>query len=203
MTANEAEKNAYVRAGWKNDGIIFYTTSDTNTVPVYRLWNGSSHFMTANEAEKNAYVRAGWKNDGIIFYTNNTVTANRLYNASTGARRIVTDLNTMYSLLNQGWTADGVTIKGSLNSGKPVYELYNTSSMSFFYTADPQESSTYQNAGWQLNGVLFYSAVNGLPVYRLYNPSLQKHILVQVESEKQTLINAGWINDGVVFYAFG
>jgi hypothetical protein len=202
ITANEGEKDAYVRAGWKNDGIIFYATSDTSRTPVYRLWNGKSHFITANEGEKDAYVRAGWKNDGIIFYTSNTIIANRLYNSTTGARRIVTDLNTIYMLFNEGWTADGSAIKGSSFSNVPVYELYNTSSKSFFYTSNTQESTTYKSAGWQMNGVLFYAAPSGIPVYRLYSQNLQKHILVQDSSEKQNLINSGWINDGVVFNAY-
>jgi hypothetical protein len=202
MTASAAERDVYVSAGWKNDGVIFYASPDTSGVPVYRLWNGASHFMTASAAERDVYVSAGWKNDGIVFYISNAVAAHRLYNSATGAHKMAISPDTIHTAINQGWSDDGSAFVVSSGAGAAVYELANPTTGSYFYTANASELSTYQGAGWQSNGVLFYAPASGLPIYRLYDPTSQTHILIQSNTEKQTYLNAGWVNDGVVFNSY-
>ena len=201
LVASANELTDYIRAGWTSDGIIM-SSSKSDTTPVYRLWNGKSHFITASEVEKNNYIKAGWKNDGIIFYTNNAVIAHRLYNSQTNSHRVSINSSTINKLLNEGWKDDGGIFKASSRNGIPIYELTKPTTKSFFYTSNVSEMNTYISAGWSSNGVVFYTPDNGLPIYRLYSAISNAHILIRSESEKQAYINAGWVNDGIIFNSY-
>lgn len=69
-TKTAAERTAMTGAGWKQEGIAFYSCTDSSKVPVYRLYNPNNgqHFFTKAVSEKNTLVKAGWKYEGIGFY---------------------------------------------------------------------------------------------------------------------------------------
>ncbi len=201
FVSNVNELTDYMRSGWINDGVTI-SGSKEDTVPVYRLWNGRSHFVTANESEKDTYIRGGWKNDGVIFYTNNIQLTYRLYNPATNSHRVVVSMDEFHHNLKQGWKNDGVIFKVSSSSNLPIYELSNPVTNSFFYTANAQEVNAYTQNGWVSNGIKFRALNNGQPVYRLYSRTTNTHILIQNESEKQAYIQAGWLDDGVIFSSY-
>ena len=70
-TTSAPEKNSLVSAGWKYEGIGWYS-DDNKGVPLYRLYNPNattgSHHYTTNITEKNNLVKAGWKYEGIAWY---------------------------------------------------------------------------------------------------------------------------------------
>ena len=69
-TGSKAERTAMTGAGWKQEGIAFYSCTVSGRVPVYRLYNPNNgqHFFTKTISEKNALVKAGWKYEGVGFY---------------------------------------------------------------------------------------------------------------------------------------
>ena len=72
-TCSKAERASITKAGWKQEGIAFYSCREGNRAPVYRLYNPNSgeHFFTNTNAEKNMLIKAGWKYEGIGFYALN------------------------------------------------------------------------------------------------------------------------------------
>ena len=70
-TTSAPEKNSLVSAGWKYEGIGWYS-DDNKGVPLYRLYNPNattgSHHYTTNITEKNNLVKAGWKYEGIAWF---------------------------------------------------------------------------------------------------------------------------------------
>lgn len=71
FTRSEAERQAMIAAGWKYEGIGFYSDSDKK-VPVYRLYNpnavSGAHFFTASKAERDNLIKAGWKDEKLGFF---------------------------------------------------------------------------------------------------------------------------------------
>lgn len=69
-TADAAEKDALVAAGWNDEGIA-WQAGDQNGKPVYRLFdvNGNSgHIFTTSEEEKASYIAKGYRDEGIGWY---------------------------------------------------------------------------------------------------------------------------------------
>lgn len=68
---NAAERDHLVKAGWKDEGIGWYSADDTG-VPLYRQYNpnakAGSYNCTTNKAENDYLVPAGWKGEGIGWY---------------------------------------------------------------------------------------------------------------------------------------
>ena len=66
-----AEKASLIKAGWKDEGIGWYS-DDAKTKPVYRAYNPNAvtgtHHYTLSKDEMKTLVKAGWKDEGIAFY---------------------------------------------------------------------------------------------------------------------------------------
>ena len=60
--------------GWEVDGVAFYSASDEDSTPVYRLFNPyeqrNYHLLTSSEEEVNFLTSLGWKIDGVVMYVN-------------------------------------------------------------------------------------------------------------------------------------
>lgn len=112
-TANVAEKDNLVAAGWKYEGIGWKAPVTSNT-PVYRLYNKNSgeHHYTRNVAERDMLVAAGWKNEGIGWYSddNEGVALYRQYNpnAKTGTHNYTASKSENDWLISLGWKGEGI-----------------------------------------------------------------------------------------------
>ena len=70
-TASATERNNLVNAGWKYEGIGWYS-DDAKTVPIYRVYNpnakAGAHHFTMSKDEVASLVKAGWKDEGIAWF---------------------------------------------------------------------------------------------------------------------------------------
>ncbi|MBR4455282.1 MAG: hypothetical protein IKS32_03555, partial [Solobacterium sp.] len=71
-TYSTAERDSLVKAGWKSEGIGWYS-DDAKTVKMYRLYNpnatgAGSHHYTSNNAERQNLIKIGWKDESVGFY---------------------------------------------------------------------------------------------------------------------------------------
>jgi len=70
-TSDEEEIEALVGYGWKDEGVLFYS-SDSKEVAILRQYNknavaGAHNFTTSND-EQDYLVKAGWKSEEVNFY---------------------------------------------------------------------------------------------------------------------------------------
>jgi hypothetical protein len=112
-TLSIAEKNNLVKAGWKYEGVGWYTLGSGD--PVYRMYNKNAgdHHYTTSKAEKNALVKAGWKYEGISWYSpkKNRVPLYRLYNPNckaAGSHHYTTSKAEKNNLVKAGWKYEGI-----------------------------------------------------------------------------------------------
>jgi len=69
-------KQSNAGSGWTYEGVAYYaySTSQVNTVPIYRFWSkkNQGHFYTASEEEKNLVINKYsddvWHYEGIAYY---------------------------------------------------------------------------------------------------------------------------------------
>ena len=59
------------KAGWKYEGIAFYSLIEGT--PVYRLYNPNtklpgSHFYTTVSVERDQLIQKGWIDEGVAWY---------------------------------------------------------------------------------------------------------------------------------------
>lgn len=72
-TSNPAEKNMLVQLGWRYEGISFYSATEDEGIPVYRMYNPNttgvgSHHYTSSKAECDALSSYGWNFEGVAWY---------------------------------------------------------------------------------------------------------------------------------------
>ena len=112
-TANTAEKNDLVKAGWNYEG-IGWTAPVSSKIPVYRLYNanGGEHHYTTDVAERDMLVDAGWSDEGIGWYSDDfhKVPIYRDYNPNAFANNhnYTADWNEHLVLMDAGWRDEGV-----------------------------------------------------------------------------------------------
>lgn len=92
-------------------------------------------------------------------------------------------------------------IKGELEHVASVYRLYNPNSGEHFYTCNAQEIDVLKQAGWQYEGVGWFTPKAGQAVYRLYNPNSGDHHYTTNQAEKNHLVTVGWHDEGVSWQA--
>jgi hypothetical protein len=72
------------------------------------------------------------------------------------------------------------------------------------YTLDADERDMLVNAGWNDEGIGWYSAnEEGVPVYREYNPNqfACNHNFTTDKAEHDGLVDIGWTDEGIAWYA--
>ncbi|MDH6363890.1 hypothetical protein M2139_000807 [Enterococcus sp. PF1-24] len=115
-TANAAEKQQLVNAGWQAEGIGWYAPLSGNAV--HRLYNPNAgdHHYTLNPGEKDNLVNSGWRYEGISWYsdTNKSQPIYRAYNpnAQTGTHNYTAKNAEQNSLLAAGWNNEGIAWYG-------------------------------------------------------------------------------------------
>ena len=110
-TANGAERNNLISAGWNYEGAGFIASGST---PVYRMYNANvgDHHYTTNSAEKDMLVSVGWQYEGIGWNTeSNGFSVYRLYNpnAVTATHHYTLDEAEKNHLVSIGWKYEGVS----------------------------------------------------------------------------------------------
>ncbi|WP_240541928.1 hypothetical protein [Bifidobacterium simiarum] len=113
-TANAAERNMLIHAGWRYEGIGWVAPARSSR-PVYRLYNrhAGDHHYTMNGAEKNMLVRVGWKYEGIGWYSSDTNRSYPLYrqynpHARRGTHNYTLNGNERNMLVRAGWRDEGL-----------------------------------------------------------------------------------------------
>lgn len=112
-TADNAEKDNLIKAGWNYEGIGWYAPSVSAT-PVYRVYNPNAgdHHYTTSLKEKNHLVKLGWRYEGIGWYSSDTygVAIHRQYNpnAVAGAHNFTKNVQEKNHLVSLGWKDEGI-----------------------------------------------------------------------------------------------
>lgn len=201
-------------------GVAFYgnVAEMPGNIPVYRAsTTGGGSFLTTNVTEYNALVAGGYTGDGVDFYadppgSNDGFPVYRLYNPSTGQHYWTGSAQEQQTLLQSGWNSEGLAFNSidTIRQETPpppgddlVYRFYIPQSYSHFWTTDLGERDSMIAAGYDYEGVAWYSSTNtsDTPVYRLYAPSIMQHLYTTDMNEVNTLVaSGGWNDEGIDQY---
>jgi hypothetical protein len=101
------------------------------------------------------------------------------------------------SMVQSGYRYEGLGWRVSVDPTPfPVYRLYNPSIRQHLFTRDSWEVHVLtSSAGWQAEGVAWYSTTTGDPVYRLYSPINHEHFFTTDNYERSVLIANGTFED--------
>lgn len=219
-SSNSTRDELFTSQDYQYLGISFYgnVIAMPGNIAVYRASSpGGGSFLTTSQAEYNSLVSGGYTGDGVDFYadppnTNDGFPVFRLYNSSTGQHYWTGSSQEQQTLISNGWVSEGVAFNSidTIRQETPppagdllVYRFYIPQSFSHFYTTDLAERDNMIGAGYDYEGVAWYSSqsTSQTPVYRLYAPSLQEHLYTTDASEKNSLAaSGGWNYEGVSMY---
>lgn len=124
---DEVEKENDIKAGWKDEGIAWYTRPEKQngmTVELYRLYNkyvpGGDHYYTTDRDEYKSLIKAGWEGEETVMrvekspeesvdYKNTIVPVYQQYNpyAQTGTHNYTTSKSENNNLKTAGWRTEG------------------------------------------------------------------------------------------------
>ncbi len=127
----------------------------------------------------------------------------RLYNPNSGEHFYTANIGEGNSLIEGGWSGEGIAWTAPTSSNTPVYRLYSSGTGDHHYTTNAAEKDMLVNVGWKYEGVGWYSADSGTPVYRVFNPfatGAGSHHYTTSAAERDQLVAAGWKNEGVGWY---
>ncbi len=153
-------KQSNAGSGWTYEGVAYYaySTSQVNTVPIYRFWSkkNQGHFYTASEEEKNLVINKYsddvWHYEGIAYYAYPTPQPNSMpvyrfwskknqhhfYTASETEKNLVINKYDDYI-----WKYEGIAwyIPNSSNSEniQSVYRFWHPKNKAHFYTISKEE----------------------------------------------------------------
>jgi len=204
--------------GYEYAGVAFTVRNpvapSAGNIPIYSVNIGSSTFITANQVEYNSLKAAGDTDNGIAFYadpagSNTGFPVYRLYSSTYG--HVWTESSSEVQAYEaQGYVSEGVaftTIDPIDPAAAPpandfnVYR-FNMGTLGHFWTTDINERDQMIQAGYDYEGVAFWSSANttSTPVYRLYSPALREHLFTSDQNEETVLSGSGWNNEGIGFY---
>lgn len=215
-----ARDEVYIVNSYQYVGIDFYgnVVPMPGNIAVYRADEpGGGSFLTTNITEYNNLVATGWAAGGIDFYadppgSNDGFPVYRLYNPSTEQHYWTGSAQEEASMVQNGWTSEGVPFNSidlvrqetpPPSGDNLVYRFYIPQTYSHFWTTDLGERDQMIAAGYDYEGVAWYSSTNSsdTPVYRLYAPSIRQHLYTTDISEVNRLVaSGGWQNEGVDQY---
>lgn len=73
VTTSEVERDHLIGVGWENRGFRYGARDDSQSVPVYRLYNPNeyrdNHYYTRDVAERDFLVEDGWNDEGVAWYS--------------------------------------------------------------------------------------------------------------------------------------
>ncbi len=113
-TASATERDALVKAGWRNEGVAWNAPTKTGA-PVYRLYNPYSgdHHYTTNKDEYEACKKAGWNDEGVGWYSADAKSGAPLYRGfnrfvTIGTHHYTIASSEMKNMVAHGWRDEGV-----------------------------------------------------------------------------------------------
>ena len=127
----------------------------------------------------------------------------RLYNPNTGEHFYTGSKREGNTLVDAGWTYEGIAWEGPVKSNTPVYRLYNENVGEHHYTTSKRERDKLVEIGWKDEGIGWYSDDNkGTPLYRLYNPNATtgNHHYTKSTRERDQLVKIGWNDEEIGWY---
>ena len=133
------------------------------THSMYRMYNPNTgeHFYTGSKQERQMLETAGWKYEGIgfTFPASTGKPVYRLFQPSTGEHLYTMDEGEKETLLNQGWNVEGVAFNSGNENEVPQYRLHNpnTTVGAYHFTASEEERQMLLAAGWEDQGIGFYT----------------------------------------------
>lgn len=144
-----------------------------------------------------AYAEGLTENENLMYRLYNRYTGEHFYTAAPGERN---------SLINAGWTYEGIGWVAPTKSNTPVYRLYNKYAPGgdHHYTTNKTEYDALVKRGWTGEGVAWYSDdAKATALYRQYNPyaATGTHNYTANTKEKDQLIKLGWRDEGVAWYS--
>lgn len=116
-TMGADERDALVRAGWKDEGIAWTSSSCRNAQAVYRLYNPNTgdHHYTIDEKEYTELGKIGWKQEGQSWKAaaeneQGDVPVYRLYNpnAAVGSHHFTESSSEKNDLVARGWKSENI-----------------------------------------------------------------------------------------------
>ncbi len=114
-TTDINERDSMIQAGYKYEGVAWYSSTDTNDKPLYRLYSAylNQHLFTTDPNEKAVLSTSGmWTYEGISEYVSPTANSSpvyRLYAPSLKTHLYTQDPNERSVLLASGnWNDEGV-----------------------------------------------------------------------------------------------
>ena len=118
-TTDEAERAGRLAAGWRDEGIAFYSVAESRVnaagirngfyKPVYRLYDkpANRHFYTADSAERDRLTANGWRDEGIAwYYKDGTTPVYRAYSPTRYEHLFTTDAKEYKKVTSQPKTAE-------------------------------------------------------------------------------------------------
>lgn len=220
ITADKNEYDSLVKAGWKDNGVVFYAdpAGSNSGYQVYRLYNPNTgqHAWTADGSQVLSYQENGYQVQKTEFTSLSQLAQEtappagkelvyRFYVPATTSHLWTRDVYERDCMIAAGYQYEGVGWHSSASiSDKPVYRLYAPAIRQHVYTTDASERDNLStNHGWNYEGIAFYvnSKDVGTPVYRLYAPSLGVHHVTADSNERSVLLSSGkWNDEGVAWY---
>ena len=129
----------------------------------------------------------------------------RVYNPNNGDHYYTVDQNEAANLVTLGWKSEGSDLRAvaarsvsatvPANLGEAVYSMYNPYTGEHLLVTDKAEIDSMVKAGWDNQGVKFYTAQNGSKaVKRLYNKYTAgpAHHYTADQNEIDHAVKAGW-----------
>lgn len=132
------------------------STTPSNSVPMYRLYNpnSSEHFYTQNSYEKTNLVSKGWRYEGLGWYAPTSGSpVYRLYNPNAGDHHYTLHAYEKNDLVKKGWRYEGVSWYSG--GGNVLYRLYNKNAKAgaHHYTLNTYERDNLVKSGWRYEGI--------------------------------------------------
>ena len=124
-TISFGERERLINSGWEDNGIAWYTNNNEDLAPVYRLlYSSSNHFYTASSFERDralANLSWGFSSEGVGWFTDNSngVPIYRLYSSNSNVHIYTLSPSRRDSLVNSGWSYEGVAWLGLLTNLYP------------------------------------------------------------------------------------
>ena len=210
----------YTAENYQYLGISFYgnVIEEPGNLPVYlNSKPGGGSFLTTNLDQYYTMMNNGWSGDGVGFYAsppgaNTGWQVYELYDQATNQYYYTTSQSDINSRVASGWVNEGdvFTSIDPIRQETPpppgllnVYRFYIPQSYSHFWTSSLTERDNMIQAGYDYEGVAWYSSSNSndVPVYRLYAPSILQHLWTTSVQEKNGLVAAGgWNYEGISQY---
>jgi hypothetical protein len=197
ITANSGSGSKYYKI--KQDQFSYAAVKNQEKVPTYSKISVTDHSfeVTTYRAADNSVV------DNFTINRTDNAQMYRMYNPNSGEHFYTADEAEKNTLIDAGWTYEGIGWTAPAKSDTPVYRLYNPNAGDHHYTTSVSERNSLIEKGWNDEGIGWYSDDSQTTaLYRLYNPNAQSgahHYTTSIE-ERDHLISLGWHDELIGWY---